>query len=178
MSDANGDGTGESLLMLVPPLFPRIVTDTREGGSSVIQVTGSGLSSCATSLSSNHTTQSFSFNASGEINQCGDDFHLDWDYSEDMEPYNVSIVPLDQSFRAFSVRMDDASSLGSINWVVNLQAGIKFTLMFKYVHHLLDHFEVTMIVTNRVAMPLVMDQEVLVVSIKSPSMPTCRPIAV
>lgn len=65
------------------------------------------------------------------MNQCGDGFHLDWDYSEDMEPYNVSIVPLDQSFRAFSVSMDDDSRTGSINWVVTLQAGIKFTLMFK-----------------------------------------------
>lgn len=109
MSDANGDGTG---------------------GSSVVAVTGSGPSSCELTSSTNHTTQYFSFNASGEVNQCGDDFHLDWDYAEDMEPYNVSIVPLDQSFRTFSVRMNDASNQGSINWVVNLQAGIKFTVMF------------------------------------------------
>lgn len=97
----------------------------------MIAVTGSGSSSCDFTSSSNHTAQAFSFNASGEVNQCGDDFHLDWDYSEDAEPYNVSIVPLDQSFRTFSVRMNDNSNAGSINWVVNLQAGIKFTVMFK-----------------------------------------------
>lgn len=109
-----------------------VVTDLGEpGGSSVIQITQSGSSSCELSGTSNHTAPAFSFNASGEVNQCGDDFHLDWDYSEDSEPYNVSIVPLDQSFRTFSVRMNDRTNSGSINWVVNLQAGIKFTVMFK-----------------------------------------------
>lgn len=100
------------------------------GGSSVIQVTQPGSSTCELSGSSNHTTQTFSFNASGTAAQCSDNFHLDWDYSQDQAPYNVSIVPLDQSFRSFSVRMSSRAE-GSSNWVVNLQAGIKFTVMFK-----------------------------------------------
>ena len=100
------------------------------GGSSVLQVTQPGSSSCELSNSANHTAQSFSFNASGLLAQCSTSFNLDWDYSADNAPYNVSIVPLDQSFRPFTVRMSNRSQ-GNINWIINLQAGINFTIMFK-----------------------------------------------
>ena len=123
MSDANGDGTGES----PDPLPDKISNGT--GGSSILQVTQPG-SSCELSDSANHTAQSFSFNASGSLAQCSTSFNLDWDYSADNAPYNVSIVPLDQSFRPFTVRMSDRSR-GNINWIINLQAGINFTIMFK-----------------------------------------------
>jgi len=100
------------------------------GGSSILQVTQPGSSSCELLNSSNHTAQSFSFVASGSLAQCSNSFNLAWDYSADNAPYNVSIVPLDQSFRPFTVRMSDRAQ-GDINWRINLQAGINFTIMFK-----------------------------------------------
>lgn len=44
----------------------------------------------------------------------------------------MTVVPLDQSFRAFDVAWSDSvTEAGVYDWTVELEEGIKFTIMLK-----------------------------------------------
>lgn len=55
---------------------------------------------------------------------------LSWTGGTDGQPYNFSVIPLDQSFFPYDVPLDNTNSYES-NWVVNMTTGTRFTIMMK-----------------------------------------------
>jgi hypothetical protein len=94
-------------------------------------VNGYGESACLdqASLSRNQTEMSFSVETpSANIIQCKRSFRMDWDQTvaNAVAPFNMTVISLDQTFDPFNV---DFGSLSSVDWLVNLKAGSRFTFM-------------------------------------------------
>lgn len=101
------------------------------GGSAEIQIVGaSGQTSCLDTASSNRSTQDFSFAVAGQAMQCTDGFDLQWTGGTNLEPYNLSVIPLDQGFYPFGVPLEGGDGWDN-GWKVNMTAGTRFTVMMK-----------------------------------------------
>lgn len=101
------------------------------GGSSEIQtIQPSNDSICLGTYLSNQTSLDFTFTVSGVANQCARGFETSWSGGKEDGPYNFTIIPLDQGFRPFDVALQQDVPYES-DWVLNLTAGSRFTVMYK-----------------------------------------------
>jgi len=100
------------------------------GGSSEIQVVGaSSQTSCLNTISANATNSQFSFSPAGRARECLKGFDITWNGGQQDAPYNMSVIPLDQAFYPYEVKLDDGGYDG--DWQVNMTAGTRFTVMMK-----------------------------------------------
>lgn len=107
--------------------LPNVVSD----GALVVQaVQNSGNVSCLDTALSNKTDKEFVFTASGDIVECAQSFHLEWDGPILDAPYNFSVIPLDGGYHPFVVPITDLNAT-SYDWTVNLTTGSFFTVMMK-----------------------------------------------
>jgi hypothetical protein len=95
-----------------------------------IKVQGSSTDSSCLSGGANQTSNDFTFNVSGVAQQCETGFDVSLVGGGRDPPYNFTVVPLDQSFFPFDVLLNNTSGTES-NWVLNLTAGSRFTIMLK-----------------------------------------------
>lgn len=116
------------------------MTDPPVGGSSEVQVVGAGnVTSCLNTISANATTQTFNFSPAGRARQCLKGFDVSWNNVNPADqPYNMSVVPLDQGFYPYEVELANGGFDG--DWQVNMTTGTRFTLMLKYVTPLPDTY--------------------------------------
>ncbi|WVQ82009.1 hypothetical protein IAT38_004137 [Cryptococcus sp. DSM 104549] len=99
------------------------------GGSSVVQVVPSSNSeACLATASHNQTATSFFFTVSGQAVECERGFETSWSGDQADGPYNMTIIPLDQSFKAYDVTLEPNVTSQS-DWVMDLAAGSMFTVM-------------------------------------------------
>jgi hypothetical protein len=113
--------------------YTMFMSDSRgfgSGGSSEIQVVGaSSNTSCLNTISVNATNPDFSFSPAGRARECLKGFDLTWNSSPTDQPYNMSIIPLDQAFYPYEVEL--ANGGYDADWRVNMTAGTRFTVMMK-----------------------------------------------
>jgi hypothetical protein len=131
MSDAFGLGSGEF------PFFPcslpnaLLRAESRAGGASEIQqVAGSQSTACLNTASKNQTASQFSWSVSGQAKQCQTGFDVIWSATTADEPYNYTVLPLDQGFYPFDVALPSDGDYDS-SWKLNLTAGTRFTVVMK-----------------------------------------------
>ena len=97
------------------------------GGSAEIQIVGaSNRTACLNTVAKNATGQEFSFSVSGKASQCQDGFDIAYT-GVNADPYNFTVVPLDQSIFPFDVPVSN----GFLDWTVNMTTGTRFTIMMK-----------------------------------------------
>lgn len=105
-------------------------TDDPGGSSQIRRVEVSGRTSCLYTASANQTDKAFGFSVSGVAEQCERGFELAWDGPRQYEPYNFTVVPLDQSFWPYDVILERGRSSMS-DWKLNMTTGARFTIMMK-----------------------------------------------
>jgi len=125
MSDGTGFGTGNSAHFKT-----RHLADDPGGSSQIRRVQVSSLTACLYTASSNDTDRNFGFSVSGVAEQCERGFELAWDGEKQYEPYNFTVVPLDQSFQPYDVPLENGRSSMS-DWKLNMTSGARFTIMMK-----------------------------------------------
>lgn len=92
-------------------------------------VGASYVTSCLNTISANATNQQFSFSPAGRARQCLKGFDVSWGASPQDQPYNMSVIPLDQGFYPYEVDLANGGFDG--DWQVNMTAGTRFTIMLK-----------------------------------------------
>lgn len=103
------------------------------GGTGEIQQTGSSPStSCLNTVSENVTSQDFSFSVAGVAEQCNSGFQVSWNADSSLDPVNFTVLPLDQGFFPFDVRVDNSATYIN-SWTMNLTEGTRFSVMMKWV---------------------------------------------
>ena len=93
-------------------------------------VQGYGESACLNTAERNQTQMTWSVETfQDNIVQCKPSFPLDWSQTVQtgQAPFNMTVISLDQSFDPYDV---DFGSNSTADWVVNLEAGSDFTVMF------------------------------------------------
>ncbi|ORY20574.1 hypothetical protein BCR39DRAFT_83261 [Naematelia encephala] len=115
MSDADGIGGG--------------------GVTTVSQVAPSNDSSCLGTAQFNLTQNMFAFNLTGALQPCtdpstGDGMRIEWNGAQEDAPYNMTVIPCDQSYVPFEVPLNyTPSGLAAADWRVNMTSGSRFTVM-------------------------------------------------
>lgn len=108
-----------------------MVTDKYQGGSSEVQIVASApQTNCLNTAALNQTSKQFSFSVAGQAKQCKAGFEVLWDGSSEDAPYNFTVIPLDQSYYPFDVKVDESSGWTN-DWVLNMTAGTRFTIVMK-----------------------------------------------
>ncbi|TYJ52081.1 hypothetical protein B9479_007316 [Cryptococcus floricola] len=119
MSDANGMGTGgTSEASIVQPMLSNTTNTT------VL----SSQAPCLRTASTNVTSLDFTFWLAGTTVQCAKGLEVQWSGGKEMEPYNITVVPLDQRYLPWDIRLASGVSWAN-QFVMNMTAGTRFTLM-------------------------------------------------
>jgi hypothetical protein len=112
-------------------LFLSTHSDNPTDGALVVQAVQSSQDvSCLDTALSNKTDREFLYTVSGDVVECTQSFHLEWDATASDAPYNFSVIPLDGGYHPFVVPITDLNAT-SYDWIVNLTAGSFFTVMMK-----------------------------------------------
>ncbi|WVQ74718.1 hypothetical protein IAR50_004322 [Cryptococcus sp. DSM 104548] len=116
MNDANGIGTGgTSEAAVVQP----INTTTSPSPSPT---------SCLRTAALNTTSLDFTFNLAGSCSQCAPGLEMSWTGGSEMEPYNYTLIPLDQGFLPWTVTIPEGETWRDY-WRVNMTSGTRFTMI-------------------------------------------------
>ncbi|RSH89934.1 hypothetical protein EHS25_001920 [Saitozyma podzolica] len=104
------------------------MSDAFGGVSEIQQVAGFQSTACLNTASRNQTASQFSWSVSGQANQCETGFDVTWSATAGDEPYNFTVLPLDQGFYPFDVALPTDLDYES-SWRLNLTAGTRFTIV-------------------------------------------------
>lgn len=129
MSDATGVGTGGSSVVSQGRTRCGSEFQSDHCESQAMTVNGYGEDACLNTASRNQTDMTFSVETfDSNIVQCKRSFRMDWEQTvaNAVAPFNMSVISLDQTFDPFNV---DFGSNSSVDWLVNLKAGSRFTFM-------------------------------------------------
>ncbi|ODO04489.1 hypothetical protein I350_05092 [Cryptococcus amylolentus CBS 6273] len=119
MSDANGMGTGgTSEASIVQPMLSNTTNTTLLSSQAP----------CLRTASENVTSLDFTFWLAGTTVQCAKGLEVQWSGGKEMEPYNITVVPLDQRYLPWDISLATGVSWGN-QFVMNMTAGTRFTLM-------------------------------------------------
>ncbi|ODN86594.1 hypothetical protein L198_07289 [Cryptococcus wingfieldii CBS 7118] len=120
MSDANGIASGgTSEASIVQPMLSSPNSNTTLLSSQA---------PCLRNASENSTSLDFTFSVSGQVAQCATGLEVEWTGGKEMEPYNISVIPMDQGFSPWEIVMEKGTSWAN-RFLVNMTAGSRFTLM-------------------------------------------------
>ncbi|TYJ52080.1 hypothetical protein B9479_007315 [Cryptococcus floricola] len=120
MSDANGIGSGGTTeTSIVEPMLSSPNSNTTLLSSQA---------PCLRNASENSTSLDFTFSVSGQVAQCATGLELEWTGGKEMEPYNISVIPMDQGYLPWEIAVEKGTSWAN-QFLVNMTAGSRFTLM-------------------------------------------------
>ncbi|WVF65835.1 hypothetical protein IAT40_000572 [Kwoniella sp. CBS 6097] len=129
----NGSGSTQVLLQLAANVnYVAMMSDANgiaSGGSSEIQtVQSSNETDCLSWAGSQSVSLDFTFTVSGQAVQCQRGFETSWTGGLEYGPYNFTVVPMDQSFNAYDVTLEEGVTSQS-DWVMDVPAGSRFSIM-------------------------------------------------
>ncbi|ODO04491.1 hypothetical protein I350_05094 [Cryptococcus amylolentus CBS 6273] len=120
MSDANGIGSGGTTeISIVQPMLSNPNSNTTLLSSQA---------PCLRNASENSVSLDFTFSVSGQVAQCATGLEVEWTGGKEMEPYNISVIPMVQGYLPWEIAVEKGASWAN-QFLVNMTAGSRFTLI-------------------------------------------------